>query len=213
MIITMDMQKPKGICGSGLINIVAGLYEMGVINEIGKFEQNLDTNRVREGDDGWEFVLSWAEETQIDQDIVLTEIDIENLIRAKAAMYAGFQCLMEGVGLTVHELERVIIAGGFGKYINLEKAVTIGLFPEMDLDKFSFIGNSSLTGSRLACLSKALRRDVGRIESMMTNFELSEVSSYMDYYVAAQFLPHTNQEFFPEVVGRVAQTRGLVRAE
>ena len=185
---------------------------MGLLDESGKFERGLDTDRIREGEDGWEFVLSWADETQIGQDIVLTEIDVENLIRAKAAMYAGFQCLMEGVGLTVHDLERVIIAGGFGRHINLERAITIGLFPELDLGKYTFIGNSSLTGARLACLSNALRHEVGRIESMMTNFELSEVPAYYDYYVAAQFLPHTSKELFPEVTGRVAQTRQLIRS-
>jgi uncharacterized 2Fe-2S/4Fe-4S cluster protein (DUF4445 family) len=90
------MKKPKGICGSGLINTVAGLFEMGVIDERGKFQRNLPTDRVREGDDGWEYVLSRAADTEIGQDIVLTEVDIDNLIRAKAAMYAGYQTRWRG---------------------------------------------------------------------------------------------------------------------
>ena len=212
MILTVEMKKPKGICGSGLINIVAGLFEMGVINERGKFEQDLGHDRIREGEDGWEYVLSWADESQVGRDIVITEIDIENLIRAKAAMYAGYQCLLESVGLTVASLDRVIIAGGFGRYINLEKSITIGLLPELELDKFTFIGNGSLAGARLTCLSNHLRYEVKDIESKMTNFELSEVPTYMDYYVASQFIPHTRRECFPDVLERVSQTRQLIRA-
>ena len=211
MILTVNMKKPKGICGSGLINTVAGLYEMGVIDERGKYERTLDHPRIREGEDGWEYVLSWADENQVGRDIVLTEVDIDNLIRAKAAMYAGYQTLLESVGLTIHELDRVIIAGGFGRYINLEKAIMVGLLPEMDLDKFTFIGNGSLIGARLALLSNSLRYDVGGMESMITNFELSEVPQYMDYYVGCQFLPHTKQEFFPQTLERVAQTRKLAK--
>ena len=211
MILTVDMKKPKGICGSGLIAVVSGLFEMGLINERGKFERNLPTDRIREGDDGWEFVLSWAPENQVGRDIVITEIDIDNLIRAKAAMYAGYQVLLESVGLEIENLDRVIIAGGFGRYINLEKSITIGLLPELDLDKFTFIGNGSLHGARLACLSNTLRGDVSRMESMMTNFELSETPSYMDYYISCQFLPHTNRELFPGVIKRITETRELIK--
>jgi len=211
MILTVGMKKPKGICGSGLINTVAGLFEMGVLDERGRFEQSLDTPRVREGEDGWEYVLSWADETQIGRDIVLTEVDIDNLIRAKAAMYAGYQTLLENVGLSMHALDRVIIAGGFGRYINLEKAILIGLLPELDLDKCTFIGNGSLQGARLACLSNTLRFEVMDILSKMTSFELSEVPNYMEYYVSCQFLPHTTREFFPGVLERIQQTRSLVR--
>ncbi|MEE9516114.1 MAG: ASKHA domain-containing protein [Candidatus Adiutricales bacterium] len=212
MILTIDMKKPKGICGSGLINTVAGLFEMGVLEANGKYNRDLDTNRVRSaGDDGYEYVLSWADETEIDQDIVLTEVDIDNFIRAKGAMYAGYMTLLEEVGLTISDLERVIIAGGFGRYINLEKAIITGLLPEMDLDKFTFIGNGSLLGAKLNSLSNHLRQEVKEIVSKITNFELSEVPTYMGQYVAAQFLPHTDQDSFANVMARVAETRGLVR--
>ena len=211
MILTIDMKKPKGICGSGLINTVAGLFEMGVLEENGKFNRDLDTDRVRSGDDGYEYVLSWADETEIGQDIVLTEVDIDNFIRAKGAMYAGYMTLLEEVGLTIFDLERVIIAGGFGRYINLEKAIITGLLPDMDLDKFIFIGNGSLQGAKLNSLSNYLRQEVKEIVSKITNFELSEVPNYMGQYVAAQFLPHTDRDSFSNVIARVAETRGLVR--
>ncbi|MBF0527886.1 MAG: DUF4445 domain-containing protein [Deltaproteobacteria bacterium] len=205
MILTVDMKKPKGICGSGLINTVAGLFEMGVIDERGKFERGLRTDRVREGDEGWEYVLVRADQSQVGRDIVLTEVDIDNLIRAKAAMFAGYQCLLESVGLAMTDLERVIIAGGFGKYINLEKSITIGLLPEVDLNKVTFIGNGSLIGARLACLSNHLRLEVMDIVAKMTSFELSQVRAYMDYYVGAQFLPHTRRELFPRVMEKIGR--------
>ena len=135
MILTVGMVKPMGICGSGLINIVAGLLEACVLDQNGKFKPGLKTDRIREGEDGWEYVLAWAPDTQIDRDIVITEVDIDNLIRAKGAMYAGYVTLLEEVGLTMEDLEQVIIAGGFGNYMNIEKAITIGLLPDFPIRK------------------------------------------------------------------------------
>ena len=123
---TIGGAKPKGICGSGLINIVAGLLEAGVITPNGKFNAHLPTKRVREGRDGYEYVLSWAAETQIGKDIVITEVDIDNLVRAKAAMYAGCHTLTKSVGVSCSDLERVIIAGAFGSSIDMEKAIPFG---------------------------------------------------------------------------------------
>ncbi|GAI97172.1 unnamed protein product, partial [marine sediment metagenome] len=111
---TIGGTKPKGICGSGLINIVAGLLEVGVTGQNGKFNTNLRTKRIRKGSDGYEYVLAWAPETQIGKDIVITEVDIDNLIRAKAALYAGCQTLVKSVGISCSDLEQVIIAGAFG---------------------------------------------------------------------------------------------------
>ena len=203
MIMTIGMTKPKGICGSGLINIVATLFEMGIIDGRGKYRTDLPTNRIRQGESGMEYVLAWADQTDIGRDIVLTEIDIDNLIRAKGAMYAGYTTLLESVGLRIEDLDRVIIAGGFGQYLNFDRAVTIGLLPEMPKDKVAFIGNGSLLGARMVCLSNHMRTEVGEIVTKMTNFELSEVPTYMDYYMAALFLPHTNRDSFPLVMKNV----------
>lgn len=213
MIITVEMKKAKGICGSGLINTVAGLFEMGALEANGKFNRELDTDRVREGDDGYEYVLSWANENQIGQDIVLTEVDVDNFIRAKAAMYSGYLTLLEAVGLTVSDLKKVVIAGGFGRYINLEKAITVGLLPEMDLDRYSFIGNGSLQGAKLNVLSNHLREDVKLVVANMTNFELSEEPGFMGQYTAAQFLPHTTKEYFPNILAQVDETRKLLNSQ
>ena len=202
---TIGGAKPKGICGSGLINIVAGLLEAGVVGQNGKFSTNLPTKRVREGSDGYEYVLAWAPETQIDKDIVITEVDIDNLMRAKAAMYAGCQTLTRSVGVTCSNLEQVIIAGNFGSSINIEKAITIGFLPDMPRDRFIFIGNGSLLGARLTSFSTDILDDARRVATMMTNFELSENVDFMNNYVAALFLPHTDAVEFPTISKRLAK--------
>jgi uncharacterized 2Fe-2S/4Fe-4S cluster protein (DUF4445 family) len=207
MNITVGNVGVRGICGSGLINIVAVLFEAGVIDNLGKFNRELDTDRVRETEGIWEYVLARADVTQIGRDVVLTEIDIDNLIRAKGALYSGCMTLLDEVGLGIENLERIILAGGFGSYVDLEKAMTIGLLPEIDLDKVIFVGNSSLMGARMSSLTNRIRRDVTAVTRMMTNFELSETASFMDHYVAALFLPHTDINLFPKVKERMAARR------
>ncbi len=196
---TIGGEKPKGICGSGLINIAAGLLKAGVIGQNGKFNTNLPTKRIRQGSDGYEYVLARAPETQIGKDIVITEADIDNLIRTKAAMYAGCQTLTQSVEISCSDLEQVIIAGAFGRHINIENAITIGLFPDIPRDRFIFIGNGSLLGARLVSFSTDLLDDARRVAKMMTNFELSENVDFMNNYVAALFLPHTNTDEFPSI--------------
>ncbi|MDR1578664.1 MAG: ASKHA domain-containing protein [Deltaproteobacteria bacterium] len=187
--------QPVGICGSGLINIVAELFRGGVISKQGKYIEN-SCPQVRAGEDGLEYLLSPASQSAGNKDVVLTEIDIENLIRAKGAMFSGYQTLVEAVGLTMGDLERVIIAGGFGSSLNLENAIAIGLLPHLPLEKFTYIGNSSLTGATLALMSRSQWSLAQDIRGKMTNFELSETPGYMDKYMASQFLPHTDGSLF-----------------
>ncbi|MCL0094385.1 ASKHA domain-containing protein [Dehalococcoidales bacterium] len=205
VIATIGEAKPKGICGSGLINIIAGLLEARVIAQNGKFNPDLPTKRIRPGSDGYEYVLCWSAETQIGKDIVITEVDIDNLIRAKAAMYAGYQTLIKSVGLTFSSLEQVIIAGAFGSNIDIEKAITIGLLPDLPRDRFIFIGNGSLLGARLTSFSIDILDDGEKVARMMTNFELSENADFMNNYIAALFLPHTNADEFPSVNKKLAR--------
>ncbi len=201
LLTVIDHAKPIGICGSGLINIVAELFKAGVIDPQGKFNaENALPGLVREGEDGWEFLLSPKSENGIDEDLVITEIDVENLIRAKGAMFSGYQTLLEGVGLGLSDLSRVIIAGGFGRSLNILNAMIIGLLPELPAECFSYIGNGSLTGATLAALSGEKWQDAIRIKNSMTNFELSETPGYMDYYMASQFLPHTQKELFAKTL-------------
>jgi uncharacterized 2Fe-2S/4Fe-4S cluster protein (DUF4445 family) len=204
MLATIGDVRPKGICGSGLIIIAAVMFETGILNNRGKFNRELGTERIRETNGIWEFVLAWKDETQIDRDITLSEIDIDNLIRAKGAVYSGCMTLLEEVGLSMDMIERIILAGGFGSYIDLEKAMTIGLLPEIDAERVIFIGNGSLMGARMSSLTNRIRKDVVEVTKKMTNFELSETPSYMDHYVAAMFIPHTEIDKFPGVKDRVA---------
>ncbi|MDD5127678.1 MAG: ASKHA domain-containing protein [Dehalococcoidales bacterium] len=203
--------KPKGICGSGLINTIARLLEADVITQNGKFHHSLPTKRVRPGEDGYEYVLAWAPETQIGRDIVITEIDIENLIRAKAAMYAGCQTLSKSAGVSCAAFDQVIIAGAFGSHLNIRSAITIGLLPELPEDRFIFVGNGSLLGARLVSFSTDLLDDTRRIAAMMTNIELSDSADFMDAYTAAMFLPHTHAEVFPEVTRRLSQRQKNIK--
>lgn len=210
MIVTIGMVKPKGICGSGAINILSEFLEKGLIDQNGKFNRSCPTDRTREGPDGMEYVLSYKEDTGAQQDIVITEADIDNLIRAKAAMFAGYQCLLDKVGLTFQDLEQVIIAGAFGNFIDLEKAITIGLLPEIPQDRYLFIGNGSLLGAKLISLSNELLDDGERIARKMTNIELSEDHSFMDKYMAGMFLPHTDANLFPAVTARLANKKTVL---
>lgn len=203
MNITIGNVRPKGICGSGLIAIIATMFEFGVIDSRGKFDRDLDTPRIRETDGIFEYVLAWKDETQVDRDIVLTEPDIDNLIRAKGAIYSGFMTLLEEVGLGISDIERIFLAGGFGSSVDLEQSMVIGLLPEIETDKIRFLGNASLMGAKMSSLTNHVRHEVVEATHKITNFELSETPSYMDSYVASLFLPHTDMNLFPKLKGRM----------
>ena len=205
---TIGGEKPKGICGAGLINIIAGLLEAGGITPNGEFNTDLPTKRLRKGSGGNEYVLAWAKDTQTGKDIVIAEVDIDNLMRAKGAVYAGCQTLTRSVGVANADLDQVIIAGAFGSSIDIERAVTIGLLPDIARDKFIFIGNGSLLGARLTSFSIDVLDDARRVGEMMTNIELSENTNFMNNYIAALFLPHTNRKEFPSVIKKLGQPAG-----
>jgi uncharacterized 2Fe-2S/4Fe-4S cluster protein (DUF4445 family) len=208
MILTIGMSKPKGICGSGLINLLAALMDSGLVLPNGKFRDDLDTPRIRLGDSGREYVVVFAEDTQGGQDIVLSEADIDNLMRAKGAMFAGYVTLLESVGLRLKDLEQVILAGAFGNFVNIDNAIAIGLLPDLPRDCYQFVGNASLLGATLLAFSQDLLAEERRVAEMMTNFELSETPGYMNQYIAALFLPHTQGEYFPSVSERLQSAKG-----
>ncbi|HJW83945.1 MAG TPA: ASKHA domain-containing protein, partial [Anaerolineae bacterium] len=191
--------KPKGICGSGLIALVAELFVTGVIDKGGQFKLDLGSPRVREGDHGAEYVVAWASETETGKDIVLTKVDIDNLMRAKAAIYAGFSVLAHSVGVDLASVERLLVGGSFGKYINVEKAVQIGLLPDMPWERIQFLGNTSVMGAYMALLSREARAQVRAIAQKMTYIELSADNTFYDQFTSALFLPHTDASKFPTV--------------
>ncbi|MDA8161097.1 MAG: ASKHA domain-containing protein [Desulfobacteraceae bacterium] len=198
MNITIGDRPPIGICGSGLLIIVAALFRHGALNQAGRFNP-IDTPRLRQGKNGMEFVLAWEADAGVEHDIVINEVDIDNFIRAKAAIFAGAKTLIEEVGLAVADLEQIILAGAFGSYIDLDAAMTVGLLPEVAPEKVLYVGNGSLMGARMSELSNHIRRDVVEVVRKLTSFELSEVRHFKDQYVASLFLPHTDSSLFPRV--------------
>jgi uncharacterized 2Fe-2S/4Fe-4S cluster protein (DUF4445 family) len=187
--------EPTGICGSGMIDAVSEMFLTGIIDQKGKFIREIKTDRLQDGIEGLEFLISRRD----GRDIVLTQVDIENLLRAKAAMYAGVSLLLKEVNLDFKAIQKVYIAGGFGNFIDIDRAIIMGMLPDLPRERFSFLGNASITGAYLCLLSKELRREAGVIASKMTNFELSVTKGFMDEYVSALFLPHTDINQFPTV--------------
>ncbi|MBN1178813.1 MAG: DUF4445 domain-containing protein [Anaerolineae bacterium] len=192
-------EKPRGICGSGLIGLIAEMFVAGVIDKSGNIDLTLPTPRVRQGGHGPEYVVAWASEAAFGEDIAITAVDIDNLMRAKAAIYAGFSVLARSVGLTLADVGQVLIGGAFGQYINVEKGVQVGLLPDKPFDNFHFLGNTSVRGSYVALLSREMRQRVDEIGQMMTYLELSADNSFFDEFNAAMFLPHTDEMQFPSV--------------
>ncbi len=199
MLKTINSQPALGICGSGIINIIAQMLRLGILNQNGVFNLDLKTNRIRQGKSGSEYVICWRQDSGIDKDITLTEVDMDNIARAKGAMYSGYTCLLDKIGLSPNDLDRVIIAGAFGSFINLDYAITIGLLPDLERDKFAFIGNSSLLGAKLAATDRELFSESIGLARKIMNVELSEDHTYMDNFMAALFFPHTKAELFPTV--------------
>ncbi len=204
MALTIGGRKAKGICGSGIISLLANLFLTGALDQQGKFRRDLPTSRIREGREGWEYVVVDGASSATGEDIVFTEADVENLIRAKGAMFAGYLTLLESVGMGLEDIERVILAGNFGSYLNLEQAITIGLLPDIPRDRFFFAGNSSLIGARAAACSTEVMATMGQVAAMMTHFDLSANPQFMEHYVSSLFLPHTDASLFPNVTRALA---------
>ena len=191
--------KPRGICGSGLISLLAEMFMTGVIDKAGNLNTHLTTPRIRDGEHGLEYVIAWAAETQDGRDISITHVDIDNLLRAKGAIFAGYSVLADSVGIPMDLIEQMLIGGSFGKYINVEKAVQIGLLPDLPWERFQFLGNTSVRGAYYALLDRRARERVREIAARMTYIELSADNSFYDAFMSALFLPHTDLARFPSV--------------
>ncbi|MBT9171702.1 MAG: hypothetical protein DDT21_00070 [Syntrophomonadaceae bacterium] len=196
---TIGGVRPLGLCGSGLIDCLAKLCAAGIINRAGQLQMDFATPRLRRGDDGPEFVLVWQEEAGGGKDIVLTGNDIKNLLRAKAAVYAGIRCLLKAAELEMEAVWKVLIAGGFGSHLNIRDAIAIGLLPDLPAEKFTFVGNAAVKGARLCLLSQEALSEAQALAKKITYLELSAGSDFMEEFVAALFLPHTDLSLFPSV--------------
>ncbi len=199
---TVGDVPPRGICGSGMIDLIAELLKTGIVDRSGQFAKDLDHQRIRRLGDEWAYVLAFADETELNEDIVFTASDLKTLIYSKGAVYAGFTTLLGEAGMDFSMVDRMIITGGFGQYLNIEKAVTIGLLPDIEHSKFAYMGNSSIVGAYMALLSSAYRQEAREICNSMTYVDFSSNPRYMDEFTSALFLPHTDLEKFPRVVNQ-----------
>jgi uncharacterized 2Fe-2S/4Fe-4S cluster protein (DUF4445 family) len=197
---TVGQLPARGICGSGMIGLLAEMFITGIVDKGGKIHRDLPTPRVRVGDHGGEYVVVWANQSGTGTDILINEVDIENLLRTKGAIYAGFSVLVRSVGVELADVEQVFISGAFGQYINVEKAIQIGLLPDMPWDRFRYLGNTSALGAFYSLVSRPMRREVIDVAKKMTYLELSADNSFYDQFMSALFLPHTDITAFPAVM-------------
>ena len=198
-IVGKEGQKPVGICGSGIIDVIAELYRTSAISAKGHFVR--ESRRILRDEHGMgRYVLAFSNESDTGREIAITEVDIECFIRAKGAIFSAIHIMLSSLDMDVSVLEHIYVAGGIGSGINMENAVRIGMFPDVDRELFQYIGNSSLAGAYALVLSNAAEEKVHELASNMTYLELSTEPKYMEEFVAACFLPHTNKELFPSSV-------------
>jgi uncharacterized 2Fe-2S/4Fe-4S cluster protein (DUF4445 family) len=191
--------RPKGICGSGLIALLSEMFLTGLLDKAGNVNATAKSSRVREGSHGGEYVIAWGAEAESGQDIVISRVDVDNVLRAKAAIYAGFTVLAENVGIPLETAGKVLVGGSFGKYINVEKAVQIGLLPDLEWSRFEFLGNTAVKGAYHALLDWRQRVRLAEIAKRLTYVELSADNSFYEAFTSALFLPHTDLSKFPSV--------------
>lgn len=192
-------ERPRGMCGSALIDILAELFTAGVIDGRGKFVQPPATRRVVEVDGHMAYLVVPGDMSADGRDVVFTETDIDNLIRTKAAMYTVLHVVTRELGITFDQLADFFIAGTFGAYISADKAVTIGMVPDIELSKYKLLGNSSIKGACEALFSRASMEELSEIACMITYKEMNVSSEFMTEFRAAMFLPHTDSALFPSV--------------
>ncbi len=193
---TIGDAHPAGICGSGLLDTLAELFLNAIIDRTGRFKISRD-RRFTEGDDGWQFQL--VPPGNEHHQIVITQADINNLIRSKAGVFAAIRVLMDSTQTKIEDIDGIYIAGGFGNFLNVKKAVTIGMLPDVPPDKIQFVGNTSIAGAKTVLMSRKALETAEQIAKSMTYFDLMSHPGYMDEFIRAKFLPHTDLSLFPSV--------------
>ncbi|MFP4496693.1 MAG: ASKHA domain-containing protein [Vulcanimicrobiota bacterium] len=195
---TIGNTHPRGICGTGMVDLLSNLLLSGYIDKKGKFQRRRSTSRIRTENGTEEFVVtvSPAEEKVIS----ITEQDIDYIIKSKGAIYTGYRFLMEQFGMKGEDLDSYYIAGALGSTLNIENGIRIGLFPDIDRNKFKYIGNGALYGGWNILLSGRARAKAEEIANKAVYFDLSNEPAYMNDYSSSLFLPHTDLELFPSVV-------------
>jgi uncharacterized 2Fe-2S/4Fe-4S cluster protein (DUF4445 family) len=200
---TVGNVRPRGICGSGMIDLVAQLFLTGWIDAAGKFNRTRPCTVIHVEGRRASYTLASTEESATGKPLIITEIDIENIIRTKASIYSAVALMLNQVGLRFEDLRHIYIAGGFGRYLDLENATVIGLIPDLPRERFRYIGNSSLMGSYMVVVSQDFRQRQLELARRMTYLELNTDPAYMEQYTGALFLPHTDPARFPSVRARL----------
>ncbi len=208
---TVGSAPPVGICGTGYVDLIAEMLRTGVVDKTGRIQEDSCDQRIRAGEHGQlEYVVVPAEQAGIDNDVVITQGDVSNILRAKGAIYAASSVLLKALDMNFETLSEIMVAGAFGNFLNLENAVLIGLLPDLPSEKLRFVGNTALAGAKLAALCSGCYDEIFETAEKTTYFELSTYPTFMDEFVSACFFPHTNVELFPSVA-RELQTENVKR--
>lgn len=190
--------KPVGLCGSGIIDMIAELFRCGVINPKGQIIR--EGRRIRRDEFGMgSYIIAFEEESGSVKDVELTEADIDSFIRAKGAIFSAIRTMLSYCDFDISMIENVYVAGGIGSGINMGNAIEIGMFPDIPVEMYHYLGNTSLAGAYAMLYSTEAERKVYEIAQNMTYIELSNVPTYMDEFVAACFVPHTDKSLFPSI--------------
>lgn len=201
---TIGNVQPIGICGSGMISLLANLYLTGWIDQAGKLNRSRKSPVIQIDGKRMSYVILPADQSGMNKAITISESDIENLIRAKAAIYSAIRLLLQHVDIEMEKIHTIYIAGGFGRFLDLDQAITIGLIPDLPREKYRYIGNSSLMGAYLALISGEYRNRLFEVAHRMTYIELNTNPDYMHQYTGAMFIPHTDLNLFPSIQQNIA---------
>lgn len=197
---TIGRIKPSGICGSGIIDVVAEMLKAGIIDRKGKINSNVGTKRIRQGEKYMEYVVEWGENTATEQDIVVTQKDVREIQLAKATTHTGAAILMKRMGVKPTDLNRLYIAGAFGTYLDVQNARIIGMYPDIPLERIKFVGNAAGSGARMALLSEDIRSLAHKLAVKIgSRVELAADPDFQKEFVKSTDLPHSDIDRFPSV--------------
>ena len=195
---TINGREPRGICGSGIIDMVSTLLDAGIINRSGRFVKG-SSDRIREENGKVFYIIADETETKNGSQVIITESDIENIITAKAAIFAAMKILLKRLDMSFKDVDRLYIAGAFGNYLNIKSAINIGLIPNLPMEKISFVGNTSIKGAKIVAFYQDAFRKIGELRKAITYYDLMGADDYVEEFRKAMFLPHTDIEEFKSI--------------
>jgi len=204
---TIDDAEPVGICGSGLIDALSEMLKAGIVDTSGRIRTEMENPRVRRRGNVSEYVLAWSRDSGLGSDIVVTQLDVRELQKGKAAMFSGAQMALSRLGVKPSEIVNIYMAGAFGTYINRESAVNVGMIPEFNTLDIQQVGNAAGTGARMALLSRGVREEAQTIRRRVEYIELATITGYNQAFMDALLLPHRDLSLFPRTVKKLGSAR------